>query len=252
MSKQETSTTSKTWQDKTGFYFLPNTFTLTALFFAFFAIIEAIDLRFDRAGWAIVASLYLDGMDGRIARMTGKQSAFGEQLDSIVDMVSFGLAPALIIYTGLLNPFGRFGFIIAFIYCACAALRLALFNTWIGTADKKWFTGLPSPSAGSFVVGFVWMWYVYFPDNKIAGYLAISVILSAGFSMIAPVKFWSFKGIESKKVQNYNTWFIVMMFLLLLATQSPIIYFSFFLAYIIVSYAWAIKRYIDGNKVFPI
>ncbi|MBN3860393.1 CDP-diacylglycerol--serine O-phosphatidyltransferase [Neisseriaceae bacterium PsAf] len=247
-----TNQTGETWQEKTGFYFLPNAFTLGALFFAFFAITEAINGRYDHSGWAIIASLLLDGMDGRVARMTGKQGAFGEQLDSIADMVSFGLAPALIVYMALLNNFGKFGYMVAFIYAACAALRLALFNTLVDTADKKWFTGLPSPSAASIVVGYVWMWFEYFPDYEYAGQIAILVTLFAGLSMIAPVKFWSFKGIESKKVQNYNNWFILAMLLLLVATETPIVYFSFFFLYALISYLWALKRYIEGAREFPI
>ena len=238
-----------TWQEQAGFYFLPNAFTLTALFFAFFAMSEAINGHFDHAGWGILASLFLDGIDGRIARMTGKQGAFGEQLDSIADMVSFGLAPALIVYMALLRPFGKFGFMVAFIYCACAALRLALFNSTLAIhTDKRWFTGLPSPSAASIVVGYVWFIETYFPQASPIGWIGIGLTLIAGLSMISPVKFWSFKGLESQRAQNFNNWFILAVLLLLLATEPCLVYFSFFALYVVFNYSLALIRYLFPKK----
>ena len=138
-------------------YLLPNSFTLTALFCAFFAITQSMHGHYETAAVAVFVSMLLDGMDGRVARWTNSQSAFGEQLDSLADMVSFGVAPALIAYKWQLFEFGRIGYSVAFIYCACAALRLALFNTLIGKVDKRWFIGIPSPTAAALVIGLVWM-----------------------------------------------------------------------------------------------
>uniref|UniRef100_UPI0009ECDD6A CDP-diacylglycerol--serine O-phosphatidyltransferase n=1 Tax=Snodgrassella sp. CFCC 13594 TaxID=1775559 RepID=UPI0009ECDD6A len=123
-------------------YLLPNAFTLAALFAAFFAITQSMHGRYETAAIAVFISMLLDGMDGRVARWTNSQSAFGEQLDSLADMVSFGVAPALIAYKWQLFQFGKIGYSVAFIYCACAALRLALFNTLIGKVSKKWFIGI--------------------------------------------------------------------------------------------------------------
>ena len=132
-----------------GIYVLPNLFTLAALFGGFYAIVMAINGRFDLATIGVFAAMVLDSLDGRVARLTNTQSAFGEQMDSLSDMVSFGAAPALIAYLWALQPLGRWGWIAAFIYCSCAALRLARFNVNTAVVDKRFFQGLPSPSAAA-------------------------------------------------------------------------------------------------------
>ena len=140
-----------------GIYILPNLFTLAALFGGFYAIVMAIDGRFDLAAVGIFCAMVLDSLDGRIARMTNTQSAFGEQMDSLSDMVSFGAAPAIIAYVWALKGLGRWGWIAAFVYCACAALRLARFNVNTSVVDKRYFQGLPSPAAAALVAGFIWV-----------------------------------------------------------------------------------------------
>lgn len=140
-----------------GIYVLPNLFTLAALFGGFYAIVMAIDGRFDQAAVGIFCAMVLDSLDGRVARMTNTQSAFGEQMDSLSDMVSFGAAPALIAHVWALKGLGRWGWIAAFVYCACAALRLARFNVNTAVVDKRFFQGLPSPAAAAMVAGFIWL-----------------------------------------------------------------------------------------------
>ena len=140
-----------------GIYMLPNLVTLAALFGGFYAIVMAMNGRFDLAALGVFCAMVLDGLDGRIARMTNTQSAFGEQMDSLADMVSFGAAPALIAYEWALRGLGRWGWIAAFVYCACAALRLARFNVNTAVVDKRFFQGLPSPAAAALVVGFLWL-----------------------------------------------------------------------------------------------
>ena len=144
-------------------YLLPNAFTTAALFCGFFAIVQAMNQRWEVAAIAIFCSMVLDGMDGRVARMTRTQSAFGEQYDSLADMVSFGVAPALVAYEWTLKGLGKWGWLAAFIYCAGAALRLARFNIMTGEADKRFFQGLPSPAAAAIIAGFVWL----AEDNKL-------------------------------------------------------------------------------------
>ena len=144
-------------QRSKGIYLLPNAFTTAALFCGFFAIVNAMNHQFEMAAIAIFASLVLDGMDGRVARMTNTQSAFGEQYDSLADMVSFGVAPALILYVWALKPLGKLGWIAAFVYCCCAAFRLARFNVKLDQDEKKYFFGLPSPAAAALLVSFVWV-----------------------------------------------------------------------------------------------
>ena len=140
-----------------GIYILPNLFTLAALFGGFYAVVMAMNGRFDLAAVGVFCAMVLDSLDGRVARMTNTQSAFGEQMDSLSDMVSFGAAPALIAYEWALRGLGRWGWIAAFVYCACAALRLARFNVNTGVVDKRYFQGLPSPAAAALVAGFIWL-----------------------------------------------------------------------------------------------
>ncbi|MEO7008095.1 MAG: CDP-diacylglycerol--serine O-phosphatidyltransferase, partial [Caldimonas sp.] len=140
-----------------GIYILPNLFTLAALFGGFYAVVMAMNARFEQAAIGVFCAMVLDSLDGRVARLTNTQSAFGEQMDSLSDMVSFGAAPALIVYEWALKGLGKLGWIAAFIYCSGAALRLARFNTNIGVVDKRFFQGLPSPAAAAVVVGFIWV-----------------------------------------------------------------------------------------------
>ena len=140
-----------------GIYVLPNLFTLAALFGGFYAIVMAMNGRFELASMGVFCAMVLDSLDGRVARMTNTQSAFGEQMDSLSDMVSFGAAPALIAYVWAPSGLGRWGWIAAFVYCACAALRLARFNVNTAVVDKRYFQGLPSPAAAALVAGFIWL-----------------------------------------------------------------------------------------------
>src|SRR5258706_10700658 len=156
---------------KRGIYLLPNLFTTGVLFCGFFATVQAMNSRFETAVIAVFVAMVLDGLDGRVARFTHTQSAFGAELDSLCDMVSFGVAPALVIYVWALQDFStaknipllglwittKLGWIAAFIFCACAALRLARFNTQLEVADKRFFQGLPSPAAACVVAGMVWV-----------------------------------------------------------------------------------------------
>src|SRR3954464_298873 len=144
-----------------GIYILPNLFTLAALFGGFYAIVMAMDGRFDLAGIGIFSAMVLDSLDGRGARMTNTQTAFGEQMDSLSDMVSFGAAPALVAYEWSLKGLGRWGWVAAFVYCACAALRLARFNVNTAVVDKRYFQGLPSPAAAALLTGFIWIMNEY-------------------------------------------------------------------------------------------
>src|SRR5258706_16390909 len=140
-----------------GIYLLPNLFTTAALFFGFFAIVQAMNNRFETSAIAVFVAMVLDGLDGRVARLTHTQSEFGAQYDSLSDMVSFGAAPALIMYEWALKDLGKLGWIAAFVYCAGAALRLARFNTNIDVVDKRYFQGIPSPAAAALLAGLVWV-----------------------------------------------------------------------------------------------
>ena len=193
-----------------GIYLLPNLFTTAALFAGFYAIVQAMNGKYEHSAVAIFIAMVMDGLDGRVARMTNTQSAFGAEYDSLSDMVSFGVAPALVVYVWALKPMGKLGWIAAFIYCASAALRLARFNTKLGTADKRYFQGLPSPAAAALLAGLVWVAF----DNDIAGdfifypwfkmkWIAWSLTLFAGLSMVTDLRFYSGKEINLKKKITY-------------------------------------------------
>jgi CDP-diacylglycerol---serine O-phosphatidyltransferase len=183
-----------------GIYLLPNLFTTAALFAGFYAIVASMHGKFETAAIAIFVAMILDGLDGRVARLTNTQSKFGAEYDSLSDMVSFGVAPALVIFSWALNDLGKLGWAVAFIYVACAALRLARFNTQIDTADKNYFSGLASPAAAAVVAALVWVcaeegWVgdaLPFTMTILAGCLTAIV----GFLMISSIKYHSFKGLD--------------------------------------------------------
>src|SRR5436190_9086935 len=173
---------------KRGIYLLPNLFTTLSLFAGFYAIVQGMNHDYEKASVAIFVAMVLDSIDGRVARLTRTQSAFGAEYDSLSDMVSFGAAPALVMYEWALRDMGRIGWIAAFVYCVGAALRLARFNTQLAVADKRWFTGLPSPAAAALVAGMIWVFY----DLDIAGsevrWFAAAVTVYAGITMVVNVK----------------------------------------------------------------
>src|SRR5437868_5256979 len=180
-----------------GIYLLPNAFTTAALFCGFYAIVMAMNQRFEHATWAIFIAMILDGLDGRIARLTNTQSEFGAQYDSLSDMVSFGAAPALVIYEYSLRGLGKLGWIAAFVYCAGAALRLARFNTNIEVVDKRYFQGLPSPAAAALCAGLVWV-IDDFKIERAEVIIGIACVLTlfAGVTMVSNLPFYSFKDLN--------------------------------------------------------
>jgi len=214
-----------------GIYLLPNLFTTAGLFGGFYAIIAAMSGRFEAAVIAIFIAMFMDGLDGRIARMTNTQSDFGKEYDSLADMVSFGLAPALVIYLWALAPLGKVGFAAAFIYAAGAALRLARFNTQAGIADKRYFQGLASPAAAALIVAFVW-WgddSAWVPEN--ISWLAAALTVAAGLLMVSNVRYNSFKDQDLKgKVPFFKILLVVVVFGLV-AMDPPKMLFFIALAY---------------------
>ncbi len=214
-----------------GIYLLPNLFTTGALFGGFYAVIATINDRFEAAALAIFISMILDGLDGRVARMTNTQSDFGAEYDSLSDMISFGIAPALIMYTWSLSALGKIGWIAAFIYVVSAALRLARFNTQIGHADKRYFQGLASPAAAGFIVGFVWVC----AENQIVGeslkYLVMIMTIGAGLLMVSNIKYRSFKDLDLKNKVPFVTILIMVLVFVFIVYQPPLILFSIFALY---------------------
>jgi CDP-diacylglycerol---serine O-phosphatidyltransferase len=227
-----------------GIYLLPNLFTTAALFGGFYAIVQAMNQHYEIAAVAIYIAMVLDGLDGRIARLTRTQSEFGAQYDSLSDMVSFGAAPALVVYEWALKGLGKLGWVAAFVYCAGAALRLARFNTNIEVVDKRWFQGLPSPAAAALVAGLIWV----MSDLGLGGeawlmWLAWVVTLFAGITMVTNVPFYSFKDINLKKSVPFWAALAIVAAMTVIATKPALMLFLLVVAYAVSGYVqWALGK----------
>jgi len=220
-----------------GIYILPNLFTLAALFGGFFAIVMAMNERFDMAAIGVFCAMVLDSLDGRVARMTNTQSAFGEQMDSLSDMVSFGAAPALISYEWALKGLGRWGWVAAFVYCACAALRLARFNVNTTVVDKRYFQGLPSPAAAALVTGFIWIMTELGVAGPTVAWPMFVLALYAGLTMVSNVPFYSFKYIQMKKSVPFAVIVLIALGIAVINIHPPIVLFGVFVVYGLSGYA---------------
>ena len=204
-----------------GVYLLPNILTLGALFAGFYAVIAGMEGNFNEAGWAILIAGVLDGLDGRIARLTRSQSAFGAEFDSLSDMVSFGMAPALIMFSWAFEPLGRLGWAASFFYMACAALRLARFNVQLGTVDKRFFMGLQSPVAAGLITFIPWVGYKYEVEvTALVAYPAAAVMVLTGLLMISNYRYFSFKVLNVKGTVPYIV-LLLTLALLVVVAQNP-------------------------------
>lgn len=216
-----------------GIYLLPNLFTTAALFSGFYAIIASINGRFEAAAVAVFVSMLLDGLDGRVARLTNTQSDFGAEYDSLADLVSFGLAPALIIYEWSLASLGKIGWSAAFLYTVFAALRLARFNTQVGKVDKAYFQGLASPAAAAVISGFVWVGNDYNWTGTEWAPLALVVTIITGLLMVSRIRYYSFKDLDLKGRVPFVTILIVVMVFVLISIDPPQVLFFGFSLYLI-------------------
>lgn len=213
-----------------GIYLLPNLFTTASLFSGFYAIVAAMNGNFENAAVAIFISMILDGLDGRVARMTNTQSDFGAEYDSLVDMVAFGVAPALVAFTFSLQSLGNIGWIATFIYVAGAALRLARFNTQIGSVDKRYFVGLPSPAAAALVAGFVWVFHDSEPSTFLT-LITMVFVASSGVLMVSNVLYNSFKEIDLKRRVPFTAVLIMVMVFAVVALEPSLVLLLGFVAY---------------------
>jgi CDP-diacylglycerol--serine O-phosphatidyltransferase len=240
-------------QPRKGLYVLPNLFTIAALFGGFYAIVMAMNGRFEQAALGIFCAMVLDSLDGRVARMTNTQSAFGEQMDSLSDMVSFGAAPALVMYEWAFRGLGRWGWLAAFVYCSCAALRLARFNTNIGVVDKRYFQGLPSPAAAALVAGFVWVLEDFgLKGTREAGVLAwgaFAITLYAGLTMVTNVPFYSFKDVSLKRSVPFIVIVALALMIAVINIHPPTVLFALFCVYGLSGYAVYAWRRMKGRPV---
>ncbi|QUX91086.1 CDP-diacylglycerol--serine O-phosphatidyltransferase [Marinomonas sp. A3A] len=218
-------------QPHKGVYLLPNLFTTAALFSGFYSIIAAMNENFTHAAVAIFISMIFDGLDGRVARLTHTQSAFGAEYDSLADMVSFGIAPALVVFTWSLAPLGKIGWIAAFIYAVGAALRLARFNTMLGVEEKRYFTGLPSPAAAALVAGVIWAANDKGVSGESMATLMALLVPIAGLLMVSNVKYRSFKDLNLKGRVPFVVLLIAVLVLVLVALEPALVLMSVFCLY---------------------
>ena len=252
-----------------GIYVLPNMITLAALFGGFYAIVMAMNGQFGLATAGIFAAMVLDGLDGRVARMTNTQSAFGEQMDSLSDMVSFGAAPALVAYMWALQPLGRAGWLAAFVYCSCAALRLARFNVNTSVVDKRYFQGLPSPAAAALVAGFIWLTSAMFEAHRdvslfrqlisaLGGqrvargdfsWLMFGITLFAGLSMVTNTPFYSFKDMRGRRSVPFVVLVAAALLIAVISIEPATMLFLVFVGYALSGYVIYIWRRAKGEPV---
>jgi len=217
-----------------GIYLLPSILTTFGLFAGFYSIIASINGDFTLAAISIMVAMLWDALDGRVARLTNTQSDFGAQYDSLADLVSFGVAPALLVYEWSLSDMGRVGWLAAFIFLACAALRLARFNTQVGVSDKRYFQGFPSPAAAGVIASMIWLkfWkfeYFDFGIVSLSYYIGIGITIVCGLLMVSNVRYYSFKELDSKKASFRFLLTIVLSLIVLLSKPNIFLFTGFFL-----------------------
>jgi CDP-diacylglycerol---serine O-phosphatidyltransferase len=240
---------------RNSIYLLPNLFTTGCLFAGFFAIVQAMNGNFTQAAIAIFVAMVLDSLDGRVARLTNTTSDFGAQYDSLADMVSFGAAPALIVYVWSLKTMGNLGWLAAFIYVAGAALRLARFNTNIGVVDKRFFQGMPSPAAAALLAGLVWVatdlretkWIDW--SGRDLRWVVWTVTVYAGLTMVSSVPFYSFKDLNLRKSVPFVVIFLLALGLVLISQDPPTLLFLLMLAYAVSGWVLFFWRKSRGERV---
>ncbi len=232
-----------------GIYLLPNLLTTAALFAGFYAIVQAMNGKFEYAAMAIFIAMVLDGLDGRVARLTHTQSEFGAEYDSLSDMVSFGVAPSVLMYEWAFRDLGKWGWFAAFIYCAGTALRLARFNANVEIVDQRYFQGLPSPAAAALIAGFVWVMLDFNYSGHELRWVAVALTVFAGLSMVSNLRFYSFKSFNMRKSVPLIVIFLFALFLIVISSHPPGVLFLLFLGYALSGYVlWLVGlRKKDSN-----
>jgi CDP-diacylglycerol--serine O-phosphatidyltransferase len=234
-------------RSRRGIYLLPNMITTAGLFAGFYAIVAAMSGRFEPAAVAIFVAMVMDGIDGRVARLTHTQSEFGVQYDSLSDMICFGLAPALVMYEWSLKSmpsvgWAKLGWLAAFIYTAGGALRLARFNAQVATAEKGYFKGLPSPSAAGVMAGFVWVGVDVGIHGVDVAYLALVLTIAVGLLMVSNIHYYSFKEFDFKNRVPFTVILLVVMVYVFASIDPPKVLFSGFLVYALSGIAYTVVK----------
>ena len=231
-----------------GIYLLPNLFTTASLFAAFYSIIASMKGNYEAAVIAIFIGMIADGLDGRIARLTNTQTAFGAQYDSLSDMVTFGVAPSILLYGWILHQFGKVGWVVAFVYTACVALRLARFNTQVETADKRYFQGLACPPAAAVITSYAWLCQQHGLQNHY--FLVITAFVTIGIAalMVSNIRYHSFKEIDFRGKVPFLYLLIIIILFAAIAANPALVLFIGFLLYALsgpLFTLWKLKRLRD-------
>lgn len=242
-------------RSRRGIYWLPNLFTTAAMFGGFYAIVAAMNDRFQYAAVAIFVAMVLDGLDGRVARMTGTESDFGKEYDSLSDMVSFGVAPALVVYQWAFRGgveitlgYAKLGWLAAFFYAVAAAMRLARFNARAAVQDKRFFQGLPSPSAAGLITGMVWLGHSQGFNGIAASIVAFTVTVLAGALMVSNFSYYSFKDLSPGQRIRFRWMLVIPLVIILIATQPPVMLFTLFLLYALSGPALSLFRWLRRRR----
>lgn len=229
-----------------GVYLLPNLFTTGSLFAGFYGIVSTMNGRFETAAWFILVSSIFDAMDGKVARLTGTTSRFGVEYDSLADLVAFGVAPGLLMYAWALKPFGKLGWLAAFLYVVCGALRLARFNVQVTTVESKRFVGLPIPAAASMVAACVLLFYHLGGSGTIKKVSVLILIYGLAFLMVSNLRYYSFKDPELVKRQPFYFLVGLIILIMVIVAAPEVMFFLLFFGYILsglFAYFW---RYLKG------
>lgn len=227
-----------------GIYLLPNLFTTSGLFAGFYGIVAAMKGHFESAAIAVFIAMIMDGLDGRVARLTNTQSAFGAEYDSLADVVSFGIAPSLVVYSWGLVSLGKMGWLVAFFYAAATALRLARFNARLHdeTDDKRYFQGLPSPAAAGLVASMVWVAYEHALNGRSFWIFAATLTLLTGVLMVSNIRFYSFKEVDLKGHVPFIAVLAVLLLFVAVSIAPPIVLFASFGLFALSGPVLALKR----------
>jgi len=233
---------------KKGVYILPNLVTTGSLFAGFYGMVSSMNGRYDIAAWFILISAVFDALDGKVARMTNTTSQFGVEYDSLADLVSFGVAPAILMYSWALQPFGKLGWLAAFLYVVCGALRLARFNVQVETVDSKHFIGLPIPAAASMVAACVLLFYHLGGAGTIRMVSVLILIYCLAVLMVSNVPYYSFKDPELLKRRPFGMLVLSVVLIIVIVAQPELMFFLIFLTYTMFSPVIALVSFLRKRK----
>ncbi len=239
----ETTTVRRQDNVRKGVYLLPNLFTTGTLFAGFYGMVSAMNGRYDIAAWMILVAGIFDGMDGKVARLTNTTSRFGVEYDSLADVVAFGVAPGILMYAWALQPFGKFGWLAAFSYVACGALRLARFNVQTGSVDSKFFIGLPIPAAAGISATCVLLFYFLGGEGTIHKVSMVFLVFTLAFLMVSNVRYYSFKDPDLFKRKPFWTLVLAILLIIVVVAEPQIMLFAIGLCYMISGpLVWIFRR----------